>query len=493
MTDQQSSYRQIMKATSIFGGVQVFGIVIGIIRSKFVAILLGPTGMGIAGLLAATAGMIAGLTNFGLSTSAVKDISTAHSTGNELRVSTVATVFSRLVWITGVLGAFIMVAFSPWLSQVTFGNKDYTWSFIWISITLLLNQLSTGQTTLLQGMRQIRYMAQSGMIGSIFGLITTIPLYYFFGIKGIVPGIIVTSVASLMLTWYFSRKLRMKPVYVSKVRTIAEGKGMLKMGFMISLSGLITMGASYFVRIYISNTGGVDQVGLYTAGFAIINTYVGLVFTAMSSDYYPRLSAVAHSNEQSKQVINQQAEIALLILAPIIMVFLVFINWVVIILYSTKFIPVNDMILYAALGMLFKAASWAIAFIFLAKGAGKLFFWNELIGNIYTLALNILGYYYWGLTGLGISFLVAYILYLIQVFFLTRLKYEFAFTSAFYKIFSIQMVLAVVCVGVVKLIESPYSYPIGSILIAVSAFYAYKELDKRLDVKSIIFSIKTRF
>ena len=56
-----------------------------------------------------------------------------------------------------------------------------------------------------------------------------------------------------------------------------------------------------------------------------------------------------------KMVINQQAEIALLIIAPIIMFFLVFINWIVILLYSSKFIPINNMILYAALGMFFKA------------------------------------------------------------------------------------------------------------------------------------------
>ena len=69
---------------------------------------------------------------------------------------------------------------------------------------------------------------------------------------------------------------------------------MLSLGFVISMSGLISLGASYIVRIYISNTGGVDDVGLYNAGFALINTYVGLVFTAMGTDYYPRLAAVAN-------------------------------------------------------------------------------------------------------------------------------------------------------------------------------------------------------
>ena len=54
MAEQQSSYRQIMKATSIFGGVQVFQIFFQVIRSKFIAVLIGPVGMGIVGLLTST-------------------------------------------------------------------------------------------------------------------------------------------------------------------------------------------------------------------------------------------------------------------------------------------------------------------------------------------------------------------------------------------------------------------------------------------------------
>ena len=481
-----------MKATSIFGGVQVFNIAISIIRSKFVAVLLGPAGMGIMGMLQSTAGMVAALTNFGLGTSAVKDISAAHATGNSIRVSTVVTVFRRLVWITGLLGAIIMLALSPWLSQITFGNKEYTWAFIWISVTLLLNQISSGQSVLLRATRQIRSMAQSGMIGSVLGLITSVPLYYYFGLKGIVPGIIISSLTALLLTWYFARRIKIKPVFVSKARTIAEGKGMLKMGFMISLSGLIAVGASYIVRIFITRTGGVADVGLYNAGFAIINTYVGLIFTAMGTDYYPQLAAASHSNAESRTIINRQAEIALLILAPIIMIFLVFINWVVIILYSNQFVAVNDMILYAALGMFFKAASWAIGFLFLAKGASKLFFWNELITNIYLLSLNILGYHFWGLTGMGLSFLAAYFLYLIQVFVVSKINYEFSFSGEFIKIFGIQLLLAVACLAVVKLTPTPYSYIAGSVIIAASAWHALKELDKRLDLKAVFGLVRGR-
>lgn len=486
MTEQQTSYRQIMKATSLFGGVQVFNIIISIIRSKFIAILLGPAGMGIAGLLSSTTSLIGGLTNFGLGTSAIRDVAAANSTGNESRIATIVTVLKRCVWATGIIGTLVMLVLSPWLSQLTFGNRDYTLAFIWISVTLLFSQLSTGQLVVLQGMRKLQYLAKASLTGSALGLIITIPIYYRFGIDGIVPSIIFTSVISFLLSWYFAKKVKIEPIKISMERTFAEGKNMLIMGFMISMSGLISMGASYLVSIFISNTGSVSQVGLYVAGFAIINGYVGLIFSAMGTDYYPRLSAVAHSNELCKQTINQQAEIALLILAPILMVFLVFIKWVVIILYSNKFIAVDAMIHWAALGILFKATSWAIAFILLAKGASNLFFWNELVANIYLFILNILGYHFMGLTGLGISFMIGYLLYLIQVFILCKKKYQFSFDSAFIRIFAIQFSLAISCFIIIKFIAQPYSYIIGMALILISSWYSYKELDKRLGIKSII-------
>jgi O-antigen/teichoic acid export membrane protein len=492
MTEEQSSYRQIMKATSLFGGVQVFKIIIMIIRSKFIAVLLGPLGMGISGLLTSTTSFIGALTNFGLGTSAVRDIASAYGAGDKERVSIVVTVIRRLVWITGLLGMLITIILAPWLSQITFGNRDYTLAFILISVTLLINQISSGHSVLLQGMRQIKFMAKSGMIGSVVGLITTIPLYYFYGIDGIVPAIIITAVTSLLLSWYFANKLKIKTSQVSGNQTIVEGKGMLKMGFMISLSGLITLGASYIVRIFISNTGGIEQVGLYNAGFAFINTYVGLVFTAMSTDYYPRLSAVANDNIKCKEVINQQAEVALLILGPIIAGFIIFIHWIIILLYSNKFIAIDEMINYAALGTLFKAASWSIAFIFLAKGSSNLFFWNEFMTNIYLLGFNILGYHLGGLTGLGISFLAAYVVYLMQVFFVSKFMFEFNFNSAFIKIFLFQLLCSVAAFILIKFVGGTLAYLFGSLIIIISAVFSFYELDDRIGLKTIMQSILKR-
>ncbi|AKD01952.1 O-antigen translocase [Pontibacter korlensis] len=489
---REGAYRKIFKATSIYGGVQVFNIIITIIRTKLVAVLLGPSGMGIVSLLTTTTGFIGAITNFGLSTSAVKNVSAAFSTGNSRELAVTVAVFRRLVWFTGLLGFVLTLALAPWLSKIVFDNREYTYAFFFVAVTLLLTQVSAGQGVILRGTRKLDYMAKSSVIGAVAGLVVSVPFYYFLGEDGIVPAIILTSLSALLVTWYFSRKVDIPSVEVSTGKVLGKGKQMLKMGFLISLSGLITLGVSNFVRIYISNKGGLAEVGLYNAGFAIIGTYVGMVFTAMGTDYYPRLAAVAHDKHKSNLEINQQAEIALLILAPILMVFLVYIEWAIILLYSKKFSPITGMIHWAALGIFFKAVGWAIGFLILAKGASRVFFWNEIVANAFILGLNIVGYNLFGLTGLGVSFLFSYLIYFLQVYILCKYLYALSLSIDLIKVFVYQFVLALACFTVVQLLEKKYAYPIGTVFILVSVLFSWVQLNKRLGLIQIIKKVLTK-
>lgn len=482
----KNSYKESLKATSLFGGVQVYNILIGIIRSKFVAVLLGPVGMGINGLLISATDLIISLTNLGLGTSAVRDIAEANATQDAGRIALVIRVFRRLVWLTGLLGAVICLLSSPYLSYVTFGNYEYTIAFVILSSSVLFKQLATGQTALLQGMRKYADMAKANVTGNTAGLFFTIPLYYLWGLDAIVPVLVITSVISFILSYYYSNRVKIEKVEITSKSIKKEGRGMLKMGFFISLQGLLSVGASYLVRIFISNKGGLDDVGLFTAGFAIINTYVGLIFTAMGTDYYPRLSAVNSGSEEFNKTINQQAEISLLLLAPIIAGFIIFIKPVVTILYSSKFLPVEGLIYWAILGIFFKAASWTIAYSFLAKGDTTAFFWSELAAIIYTTTFNILGYMYWGLTGLGISFLIGYIVYLMQVWIIAGKRYHIFFQKEIYKVFGIQFLFSALCIVLVLLAPMTIRYILGSLFIVFSFYYSYQELNKRIDISGLI-------
>lgn len=483
-----NDFKKGLKVTSLFGGVQVFQILLSIINSKFVAVLLGPTGMGISGLLSSTTSLIGSATNFGLRTSAVRDISLAYSTNDSNRFNRVVSVFRRLVWFTGTLGLLVCALFAPMWSHLTFGNYDYTWAFVLLSVTLLLGQLSSGQSVILQGTRHFGFMAKSSIIGSVLGLFTSIPLYYVYGINGIVPAMLISSVTGICLTYYFSRKIKTERIKLSIGQVFGEGKVMMQLGVFIALRGFMETLCAYLVRIFISHQGTLEDVGLYNSGFSIIGTYVGLVFAAMTNEYYPRLSSYSKDKNSFNRAINQQMELSWLLSAPLIAIFLVMGELVLLILYSERFVGATMMISWGLLGIFFKAPSWCLGYTFMAKGDAKAFFWNELFAQVVSASLNISFYAIWGLNGLGASFLVSYVLYLVQVYFVTRIRYGYQYDRTILKVFFPQFIIALFLFLSVALLPSVYKYLIGFPLVVFSFWLSYKELNNRVDIKSFVLS-----
>lgn len=480
-------FKEGLKATSLFGGVQVFTILISIIKSKMVAVLLGPTGMGINGIFDSTIHMLSAFTGFGLGVSAVRDISEAHSSGDQKRFSRTLTVLRKLVWITGVFGLLLCLILSPFLSELSFDNSDYVFAFAAISVTLLFTQLSAGQKALLQGTRHFGYMAKASVIGSIVGLITSVPLYYFLGIKGIVPAIIIFSFSTLVLSWYYSRKVPFSPIKISYREAFHEGRDMAQMGFFISLQTLLSLFTAYIIRIFISRVGGVADVGLFVAGFAIVDTYVGMVFSSMSTEYYPRLSS--HSKAQASEfssTINQQIEIAIILISPLICLFLVFGNWAVILLYSEKFLPITIMMCLAILSNYFKAPAWSIAFSFLAKGDSRAFLLNELLSSTINTGLKLFFYYKWGLTGIGTAFLLSYFIYFFQVNMICRYRYDYHFDRNILKTFIPQLSMGAACFFLFIMFDTWARYFGGCIIIFFSLLVSYKEICKYVNLERLL-------
>lgn len=487
---QTSSYRSIFKATSLFGGVKVYEILIEIIKSKFIAVLLGPLGVGIQGLYSSGIQMIQQLSAMGLSQSAVRNVAEAYATGDNHKVSVVVTALRKLVWFTGILGMLCVIVFSPLLSKTSFGDNAHIWGFIIISVTLLISQLTAGQKVILQGTRKYSLLAKCTAVGVTIGLFISIPLYYFWGNDAIVPNFVISAVTSFIIAWFFSRRVPIEKVSMGFKELKFHGKTMITMGIALSLTQLLGSTSSYVLRSFISSLGGVEAVGLFTAGFILMRQYTGLVFQAMSTDFYPRLAAVNNDNSRCREIMNQQGEVGLLLLGPLMVVCIVYIPIVIRILYSDEFLAVNNYVIWCALGVIFQMAAWSISHIFIAKAESKLFFFNELIASVYSLAFNIIGFKLGGLTGIGISYVVNYVLYLIQVYIIAHNKYNFSFTSSFWTIFIIEVIIVVAGIIMVLFLPALAKYIVGTILLIGASVYSLRELNKRMDLFSLLKKLK---
>jgi len=485
--EQQSSYRRIFKATGLFGGVQVITILISMIRSKFVAVLLGSQGVGILSLFNSPLGLITSLTGFGINYSAIRNISEAAGTDDQIKIARTIISFRRFVVLTGLIGMLVTILLAPWLSKWSFGDSSYSWAFIWLSITLLINAVSGGQKALLQGMRKLQSMAKATVIGSFLGLFTSIPLYYIYGIKGIVPSVIISACVALLLSWYFSKEVPIAKINISYKESVKEGMGFVKLGIILSISAQIGGLVKYIIITFISNTGGIEQVGLYTAGISFMGTYVGLVFTAMSTDYYPKLAAVCKDNLAIKTMVNQQAQISVLIILPIVIFLLSSMPLVIKVFLSEKFLGIIPFVNLTVLGVIIQAVSYSVGYISFAKGDSKFFFWMEgIFSNILNLVLYIIGYKFFGLLGIGYAFIALYIIYLLILYAFTHKRYEFSFDKDLYKIVFISLSISLLAYFSIQYLSAYSLYFMLIILLISSILYSYKELNMRMDLKSVI-------
>lgn len=484
--EQGQSYKQILKATSLFGGVQVFNILISMVRSKFIALFIGPLGMGISSLLMATIEVLNALTNLGLDRSAVKEISFAKEHNSDHTIERSVGVLERLVWITSLSGSLLMILLSPLLSRIAFGNSDYSLHIAAVSGALFFKQLTQGKLAILQGLRQLKGLAKANLLGNFVGLLITVPLYYYFRIDAIVPAIIIAAAFSFLITFYYNRVHGIAHERMSTKKAFVHGKPMIHLGLMLSLSSIITLIVAYIIQIFISSAGGVDEVGLYNAGFVIMNTYVGLVFTAMGTDYFPRLSAIADDREQTNKTVFEQAYIAVLLIVPVIIIFLAFAPQFIAILYTKAFYPIIGLVSWGILGMLFKAVSFSMGYMLIAKGDSKLFIRTAIAFNSLLLISNVIGYSYGGLTGLGISFFIYYILHYAALHILTHKVYQFRFDKGFYPVFLSSIVLCVLAYIASQWSNDFNRYAAMGSLIVISCLFSLYFLDQKINIKQTI-------
>ncbi len=486
ITEQRSSYRQIFKATSLFGGVQVFNILIGIVRVKFVAVLLGAAGVGIIGLLNAPYDLIVAITGLGISFSAVRDISAAEGEEGATGLARAVLTLRRWAWITGMLGAVVTAGLSPMLSEWSFGNREYTWAFVWLALTMLIGAISHAQTSVLQGTRRLRYLAKASVWGSALGLVTSIPLYYWYGNEGIVPAMVISSVTALLLSWHYYRKVEIEPVQMSYRETITSGLGMVRLGVSMTIAGLIASLSRYVLNAYMSHNGGVEVVGLYNAGWGVVGQYTAVVFAAMATDYFPRLSAINKDNLKVQELVRQQSETAVLILTPLLALLIIMMPIVIRVLYTKEFLPMLMFTNLTILGIHFKTLSWAMGYIYLAKGHGRLFLTLEIISGSIILGLNLFCYHIYGLNGLGISFIISYAIAILIQFFVLKWKYQISFPAHLY----IRMIFTysfVIMAFATSFLETPlYRYLAGGLVLALATLYSVYKLNQLMDLKSFI-------
>lgn len=421
-----NQYRSILKATSVFGGTQIFQILINLVRSKFIALFIGGVGMGMSSMYMTTISMIISVFGLGINFSVVRNLTKAYTEGNQEEFSRVALIFRRILNFLGVISLLFTVLFSPILSQWAFDSREYSVHFACLSLVTFFTLLTQGNTALLSGTRRIKSIALSNLIGSIVTLITSVPLFYFWGMDGIVPGLILSTISNYVVSWYFAKKVTITKMVITWKEVIIYGKEIILLGVTMVIGMLLSNFSSYITNLGISRLGNLADLGYFNAGMSITMQAVSLVFAAMGSDYFPRLVESLKDNKKMNSTINEQIEIILYLSVPILVFLMIFSPFAIELLLSEEFQILNNFVKILCVGLLLKATSYALGYISFAHGDKKVYLFFEVFyGNLVNLALSLLLYYIGGLVGLAFSFVLTYVLYLILVRFIAIKRYKY--------------------------------------------------------------------
>lgn len=486
-----TSYGGIFKSTFLFSFVQVLRILVGVIKNKIVAVLLGAEGMGIMSIFQNAMNFIKTGAGLGISQSAVKDISEANASGDNNRISRTISIVLRVVMLTSLLGAAITIFMSPLLSRWGFGDGNYTLSFILLGIAVFFEVFVENQLAILKGMRKLQSLAKASIWGSLVGLLTGVPLYYVLGVKGIVPSFIVTALTIFLITRYYVNKVSFETTAIPLKQVLKESAPMVKMGVSLMLVSLIGTLFALIIAAYLRSHGGLSVVGYYNAGEVIVGSYIGVIITAMSTDYYPRISAVNSDNKKLTEEVNAQSEVGLLMAFPLVIIFVFFSPLFIDILYTSDFQASIDYTDFAIIGSVIIICSNCMGMILLAKQASSIFLISVIGQRILCLVAFILLYKAFGLRGLGYAYIFLGGLHIVLMSIIMKVKYNIQYNKRV--IIQLLLVIFVILLSrLVRGIEDVYwRYSIGVTLVISTFIYSYFYTKKNMGI-DIIASIRSR-
>ncbi len=481
-----SSYKQIYKSIGFIGGSQVVVILIGIIRTKVLAILLGPSGVGIVGVFQNIIDLVRNATGFGINYSGVKKIADISLNNTPYNISKTIKILKTWSLGTGLLGMLLMVVFSSYFSQISFSSNKYTFDLICLSVVVFFSSISAGQIVLLQGLGKIKEMAMASILGALLGTVISIPVYWYLGLRGIIAGMLLTSITSLFSSWYYSNFIQINKIKLSLKNIFLGGLDMAKTGIFIVATIFVSSIFMYLIRMVILKKSDFSSVGLFQSVWTISNIYINVLLNAMLADYFPRLSKFSNDNDASNKLINEQLEITLLAGAPMLIVLLSFSSIVLELLYSTSFIGALPILEWQIYSSFITLVVWPLSVIFIARNKGLFMFASEIFKQSIYLFLIFFGWDFLGIDVLGIGFFISFISVLIFTIGSVGHITEFKFSKINKMNICVLFILITLAYVNLHFFNGFTQLALNSILSFITTIYCMRQLNKLVNFKSIL-------
>ena len=202
-------------------------------------------------------------------------------------------------------------------------------------------------------------------------------------------------------------------------------------------------------------------------------TYAGMVFSAMDQDYFPRLSGVVKNMVERTVILTKQLDVTLMIITPMLVAFIVVMPVIVPLFLSGEFNSIIPMAQIIAASLIFRAIYLPNAYLPLAAGDSKIYFFLNVIGALNTFWI-ILGYKLGGLIGMGVAMFGENLIDVLMVMFISKWKYKISLPAKTKIMILFGCFIMLTTYSLSCLLEGWSYWVAGIILVVISILYSLK-------------------
>ena len=439
MTDK-NTHNKIFKSISIFGSVQAIQMVCKIISVKITSVILGPSGVGLIGIIDNVINLITQGSSFGIQTIGTQLIAKDRTDKNNQKV------LGFWMLICGFFAGVFCFAFSGFLSQITFDTNAYSLHFKALSVYFIFYSLINFAIILLKGLNEIKRLVQYQIFSTILISAATISCYVLWGINGIFPAFIANSLVAFLVYAVYLFKLDLRSVSIQKSEILSQGKYLFSKGSLLALNGVFGLICFFIIRKYLQENNP-DYLGFYEAANLYLVAYFGIIFTSLANDYFPTLTHKVSQKEEINSFVNIQIQTTLLITTPLVLIMYFGYDLIIPFLTSSNFLPVREILLFGLVSILCKTINYPLGYIVLAIDDTKSYFYQNIIGDILNVVLILILFHFFGLIGIGLAMFLQYFGFNFYLLYFVSKRKLFWPDSKSSKYLLISLLLAFIMIG----------------------------------------------
>jgi len=399
-----------VKITSLQIVSVIIKMVAGIATSKAIAVFIGAEGLALIGNLRNFVSSAQAAATLGFYNGLVKYVGKFKEELHELS-KTLSTVF-YYGFIATILVSFFCYFKADFINDIIFPTyNNYAYVIRIFAIVLPFYSLNLFSFAIMNGFSKYKILIIINIIGQVLGVSITLLLIYQNKIDGaLISVVIAESIIFLITLVGIINRRSLAPLI--KVDQVNFGflKQLSPYSIMALFSAIILPLLALVIRSYIIEHVGYKYAGFWEAMTRISKYYLMLVSSLMALYILPRFSEIDSIKEFRKEVVSFYKAVIPIFAIGLLLIYLLK-HYIVLIVFSKEFEPVEDLFLWQLLGDLVKVLSMVIAYQFLAKKM----FWHYIITEVFFLVTLYLTSIYFvdvfGVKGAVIGHFVSYIMY----------------------------------------------------------------------------------